>query len=118
MEVTLPVFAAFEITKGVKLWLNLEDGNIGVAIFDTTIDKYKTIYLGPPPSEHGAPSLFWNQTMLDAGIKKVIAFHNLDSTMVFYSLVMCEFYKVCETKKISHSDLNSHGKGCLVELWL
>ena len=68
MEVTLPVFAAFEITKGVTLWLNLEDGNIGVAIFDTTIDKYKTIYLGPPPSEHGAPSLFWNQTMLDAGI--------------------------------------------------
>ena len=68
MEVTLPVFAAFEITKGVKLWLNLEDGKIGVAIFDTTIDKYTTIYLGPPPSEHGAPSLFWNQTMLDAGI--------------------------------------------------
>ncbi len=37
--------------------------------FDPRLDKYKTIHLGPAPSEEGSPSWFWNQTMLGDGIQ-------------------------------------------------
>ena len=69
---TWSILQCLLLLKSSRVWScgsALRMATLALCHFDPRLDKYKTIHLGPAPSEEGSPSWVWNQTMLGAGIQ-------------------------------------------------